>query len=134
MFVVERTEFDKFRSEKKIDSKLYRASKEGNSLGKWTVKCASFDGDVKKITLRKGIKYGIIFIIKDDRKIISYGGIFMKKILTVVAIIAWIISVFTAVVLVCLYMKDILKYLGILKEKFANKCHWFRKAEDIFAE
>ena len=103
-------------------------------MGKWTVKCASFDGDVKKITLRKGIKYGIIFIIKDDRKIISYGGIFMKKILTVAAIIAWIISVFTAVVLVCLYMKDILKYLGKIKDKLASKCSWFRKAEDIFAE
>lgn len=58
----------------------------------------------------------------------------MKKVLTVVAIIAWIISVFTAVVLICLYMKDILKYLDIFKDKVMNKCSWLRKREDIFAE
>lgn len=58
----------------------------------------------------------------------------MKKVLAIVGIIAWIIGVFTAVVLICLYMKDILKYLAKFKDKLVSKCSWFRKAEDIFAE
>ena len=84
--------------------------------------------------IAKWYKIWYYFYNKNNGRIISYGGIIMKKVLAVVGIIAWIIGVFTAVVLICLYMKDILKYLGKIKDKLASKCSWFRKAEDIFAE
>ncbi len=61
----------------------------------------------------------------------------MKKAWTIVGIIAGIVSVVTAVVVVCLYMKEITgslkkvaKYLKSLKDKFVNRTF----EEDIYEE
>lgn len=45
----------------------------------------------------------------------------MKKIVTVVAVLAGIIALITAVVGVCLYMKDIVRIFTTIKDKFLKK-------------
>ena len=58
----------------------------------------------------------------------------MKKVMTVVTIMLWIVAVIAAVVLICHYKKDIMRYLLILKDKLASKCTCKGKQEDIFEE
>ena len=59
------------------------------------------------------------------------GGITMKKLLTVVAALAGIITMITAVVALCLYMEDIVKVFTKFKDKY-----WKKKAvaEEIFED
>jgi len=87
--------------------------------------------------LQNKIRYDNIFTRKGTVKGLDKGRTIMKKAWTIVGIIAGIVSVVTAVVVVCLYMKEItggLKkaagYLKALKEKIVNKDF----EEDLYEE
>lgn len=58
----------------------------------------------------------------------------MKKLLKIIAIAAGIISVVSTIILVCIYMEDVAKYLKIVKEKISKMFSSVRQTEDIYEE
>ena len=63
--------------------------------------------------MRKRIKYDIIFIIRGNEKIISSGGIIMKKVLTVVAIM---IIVFVAL-LIATMAGELVNFISVVAKE-----------------